>query len=253
MHPVLVQIGGISLYSWGFMLAIAVIISTVGVRYYFVQEGLNPNIVLDIVLITVICGIIGARIAYILLYEWSAFLTDPWAVLTPFSGGISGMVWYGGLIAGFVAFAVILWLRDLPFWRVLDIFAPFVALSYAIARIGCFLSGCCYGKPTQSVLGVVFPYVDSLSRHPTQLYGTAVNLILFLFLVWFYPRRHFSGQIVILYLIGYAVYRFILEFFRVNIIMYGPLSIGQVYSLLLLLVALWLYYWRNRQQRKFWF
>jgi phosphatidylglycerol:prolipoprotein diacylglycerol transferase len=126
-----------------------------------------------------------------------------------------------------------------------DIFAPFLALAYAIVRIGCFLNGCCYGKVSSSAFTVVFPFVDYCSRYPTQLYSSTLNLLLFGFLLWYYPRRKFSGQIFIYYLLGYSEYRFIVEFFRENWVFLGPFSISQAYSLVLLAIGMGLYFLRR--------
>lgn len=250
MHPVFFKIGSISVYSWGFMLAIAVLAAIYGISRLFEREGYAKDMVLDMVIIMVIAGIIGARIGYIITYEWEAFIQNPGSVLSLSGGGIAGLVWYGGLIGGLIPFIIYMRKKELPFWKIADIFAPFLALGYAIVRIGCFLNGCCYGRVTDSMLGVVFPYVDALARHPTQLYSSALNLILFIILIKLYPRRKFSGQVFILYIIGYSIYRFIVEFFRDNLIMYGAISLGQVYTLGLLAVGLILYFWKKFRSEK---
>lgn len=245
MYPVLFHIGSISIYAWGFMLAIAVIISIYGVGKLFEQEGYDKEIVVDMVLLMVVAGVIGSRIAYILVYEWATFISNPLSVFSLGTGGIAGLIWYGGLVGGAIPFFIYMHKKKLPFWVVIDMLAPFIALGYAIVRIGCFLNGCCYGDVTDSACGVVFPYVDAFTRYPTQLYSTALNLLLFAFLIWFYPRRKFSGQVFIYYILGYSLYRFVVEFFRESLIMYGPISLGQVYTLILLGIGIVLYFWRK--------
>ncbi|HZJ84147.1 MAG TPA: prolipoprotein diacylglyceryl transferase [Syntrophomonadaceae bacterium] len=245
MYPVLFKIGNLSIHSWGLMLAIAVLISIYGVSKLFEREGLNKDKVVDMILLMIIAGIIGSRIAYILVYERVLLWTDPLSLFTITSGGISGLIWYGGLVAGAIPFLIYLRRNNWSFWQVADILAPFVALGYAIVRIGCFLNGCCYGAITDSACGVVFPYVDSFTRFPTQIYSSILNFLLFAFLIWLYPRRKFTGQVIIYYILGYSVYRFIIEFFRESIIMYGPITLGQVYTLLLLGIGILLYFWRK--------
>lgn len=247
MHPILIDLGKFKVYSWGFMLAIAVILAIWGISRMFARERYRSEAVLDMVIIMVLAGLLGSRIAYIILYEWQEFLADPGMVLS-LSGGFRGLVWYGALVAGFIAFLIYIWIKNMPFWKIADIFAPFIALGYAIVRIGCFLNGCCYGKVTHSALGVVFPYVDNLTRHPTQLYSSGLNLLLFLYLIWLYPRRKFSGQVFIMYLMGYSVYRFIVEFFRETEVMYGMFTMGQVYTAILFVLALVLYLWRRSKR-----
>ncbi|MGR6835265.1 prolipoprotein diacylglyceryl transferase [Syntrophomonas erecta] len=250
MHPILFKIGNLSIYSWGFMLAIAVLLAIWGISRLFEQEGYNRDMVLDMVILMVVFGIIVARLSYIVVYEWQEFLAHPLSFFSLQNGGISGLIWYGAFLGGFIPFAIYIWHKQLSFWKVTDMFAPFLALGYAIVRIGCFLNGCCYGEITNSVCGVVFPYVDAFTRHPTQLYSSAINLVLFAFLIWFYPRRKFPGQVFLLYLMGYSLYRFIVEFFRFNLITYGPISLGQVYTIGLFIIALVLYLWQRYRYRQ---
>ena len=250
MQPVLISIGKIHVYSWGFMLAIAVIIAIVGISRLFTKEGYQPDMVLDLVILCVLFGIIGGRLAYVFTYEWTEFTAHPLSVFSLQDGGIKGLAWYGGLVGGLIPFVIYLRRKKLSFWAVADMFAPYLALGYALVRIGCFLNGCCYGNITGSAFGVVFPAVDAYSRHPTQLYSSALNVLLFIILIRFYPRRKFSGQVFLLYVIGYAIYRFIVEFFRATEIFVGPLSLGQFYTLGLLLLAILAYYWRKSCHRE---
>lgn len=247
MHPVLLQFGPVKVFAWGFMLALAVIISVIGIGRQLEKEGYQSEIAIDLILLTVICGIIGGRLAYIITYEWADFLRDPWLVLSLREGGIQGLVWYGSLVGGVIPFLVYLRKKQLAVWPIADIFAPYVALGYALVRIGCFLEGCCYGRVTSSWLGMVFPTVDAFSRYPTQLFSSAMNFILFLVLIWLYPRRSFPGQVFISYIIGYGIYRFIVEYFRDSLIMVGPISLGQVYTLVLLAIGIALYHWQKRR------
>ncbi|MEA1961361.1 MAG: prolipoprotein diacylglyceryl transferase [Bacillota bacterium] len=250
MHPILIDFGKIHVYSWGFMLAIAIIVAIIGIGKLFAKEGYNQEDILDIVIATVLFGLLGARLAFVLVYQWQDFLANPAMMFSFKNGGFSGLIWYGAFVGGFGAFLVCLWKKKLPFWNVADMFAPFLALGYAIVRVGCFLNGCCYGRVTESAIGVVFPYVDTFARYPTQLFSTGLNLLLFFFLLWYYPRRRFSGQVFIYYLIGYSVYRFIVEYFRETEIMYGILTLGQVYTLGLFGIALLLYFWRKKNLTK---
>lgn len=252
MYPVLFELGSLKIYSWGFMLAIAVLIAIWGIGRLFDQEGYDRDAVFEMIILMVICGLIGAHAAYIIIYQWDAFLANPMMFFS-IKNGIEGMIWYGGFIGGAIPFVIYLYKKQMSFWKVADMFAPFVALGYALVRIGCFLRGCCYGEITNSLFGVVFPAVDEFVRHPTQLYSSLLNFILFAFLIWFYPRRSFSGQVFLLYLIGYGIYRFVVEFFRETVIFYGMFSLGQIYTLGLMAVALLLYFWQRSRSSRYWF
>ncbi|MDR1159575.1 MAG: prolipoprotein diacylglyceryl transferase, partial [Syntrophomonadaceae bacterium] len=137
----------------------------------------------------------------------------------------------------------------LSFFKSTDILAPFIALSYAIVRIGCFMAGCCYGEKTIAHWGVIFPAVDQSFRYPTQLYSSALNFLLFLVLIFLYPRRKFDGQVFIVYLLGYSVYRFIIEFYRENLITFGAFSLGHIVTFILFVLAIGLYYSFGRRTR----
>lgn len=233
MYPVLFEIGPFKVFAWGLMLAIATIIAWVGISRKFKENDLNTDYVIEMIVLIVFCGILGGRSLYIILYQWQDLMTSPMSVLNV-SRGISGLIWYGSFMGGLLAFFAYVKYRSLPFLKVIDCMAPYVALGYAIVRVGCFLNGCCYGEATTSIIGVVFPYVDQLHRYPTQLFSSALNLIIFGILIKLYPRRSFDGQVFSLYLILYALYRFIVEFFRVNTIYIGPFSWAQIFALGLL-------------------
>jgi phosphatidylglycerol:prolipoprotein diacylglycerol transferase len=245
LHPVLISIGDFNLYSWGFMLAVSVILAIFGIGRLLEREGFDREIVLDLAILTVISGIVGGRLAYMLIYEWPELISNPLSLFYLTDGGISGLVWYGGLLGGFLAFVIYLMVKRISFWPIADMFSPFVALGYCLVRVGCFLNGCCYGKPTASIFGVVFPFGEAVTRHPTQLYSSLAGLLIFLFLMWFLPKRKFNGQVFILFLILYSVYRFFLEFLRENAAMYGPFSTSQSYSVFLFAAAVVLYLWRK--------
>jgi len=245
VYPILLNLGRIKVYSWGFMLAFAVLLAVLGITKIFKEEEYEPDHVLDMVLLLVVTGLLGSRLAYIAMYEWQDFLAHPTIFFGLTDGGFSGLVWYGGFTASVLAAIIYIRMRGYSFWKMADIFAPYLAMSYAIVRIGCFLNGCCYGKASDAPCTVVFPLVDNLSRYPTQLYSSAVNFLLFAFLLWYYPRRKFSGQIFAFYLLGYAIYRFIIEFLRENTIFWGPFSISQAYSLIIFIVGIGLYIWRK--------
>ncbi len=248
MHPILLEIGKINVYAWGFMLAVAVIVAVVGITRIFDAKGYEKDFALDLIIIMVVSGLFGARLLYVLIYQREMFFNDP-LIFFSFQGGFYGLVWYGGFFGGLIACIIYTFKKKQSFWEIADILAPFAALGYAIVRIGCFLNGCCYGKVTDSIFGVVFPYIDLLPRHPTQLYSSTANILIFFFLLWFLPRKKFGGQVLLIYLMSYSIYRFIVEFFRADLVMYGPLSTSQTYSVVLFVTAVILYWWKRRENK----
>ena len=122
MLPTLFEIGPITVNAWGFMLALAVIISIYGVGRLFEREGYDKEMVLDLTLLMVVAGVIGSRLAYVAVYEWQEFLNNPMVIFGFHEGGIAGLIWYGGLIGGFIPFAIYVWKKKLDFWKLLDMF-----------------------------------------------------------------------------------------------------------------------------------
>lgn len=227
MYPVLWEIGPFRVYSWGFALALATILAWIGISRRFKEQRLNPDYVIEMLVAMVICGVLGGRVMYIILYQWQELMADPATVLD-ISRGISGLVWYGSFIGGFLAFLICILYRKLPLMLVTDIESPYLALGYAIVRVGCFMNGCCYGKVTDSAWGVIFAHGGLLPRYPTQLFSSALNLIIFAILWRLYRQRRFDGQVFSVYLMLYAVYRFLVEFWRENSIYFGIFSYAQL-------------------------
>ena len=178
------------------------------------REGFETDKIINLFFWVLISGFVGGRILYILV-EWEYFLNEP--LRTIFSRG--GFDFYGGFI---LAFAVGIWQirrKGLNIWRTTDIFAPAVVIAHAISRIGCFLNGCCYGRPTNSWLGVSFP-LDSLAGSvgrpliPIQLFSSLSLFIIFAILLTLKPYKKFDGQLFWVYVLLYGVTRSIIEIFR---------------------------------------
>jgi phosphatidylglycerol:prolipoprotein diacylglycerol transferase len=152
-----------------------------------------------------------------------------------------GLVFYGGAIFAFLAALVYMKKAVLPLLDTLDLLVPFVALGHAIGRIGCFLNGCCFGRPACGFFGAVFQ--DGIPRIPTQLYSSLLLLCLFLYLKARLERRKFRGQVAYSYLMLYPAGRIFMELLRgdnavaVSVLGMG-LSFSQLVSLLLLLIGI---------------
>jgi phosphatidylglycerol:prolipoprotein diacylglycerol transferase len=133
----------------------------------------------------------------------------------------------------------------------MDVLAPALILAQGIGRIGCFMSGCCFGRPTELPWSVTFNNPNTLapigvSLHPTQLYHSFANFTVFFILFFLIvKRKHFTGQIVCLYLCLYSIARFFLEFFRgdAKIHLAGPLNLTQGISFIIFLTGFFLYWW----------
>lgn len=222
MHPILLRIGGFTLPTYGLFLALALLAGLGVAMRLGRREGLGSDRVLDLSVWLIVAGLIGAKI-YMILTGW---MTAPLRFSDIFS--LSTLEAGGGFYGGFIGAALVaVWYvkhNRLPFFRVFDAFAPAVALGQAIGRIGCFMAGDDFGKPApHSPLAVVFTsqYAHQMTGtplnvpiYPVQLFESFLTLIIFLILIWFYPRKRRDGQIFVMYLMLYAVARFFLEYYR---------------------------------------
>ena len=215
MHRVLFQIGGLTVYSYGVMLAVGFIVATVVARHRFKLQYKNPDIILDFVLAAVVGGIVGARLFYV-IGNWSEFSGHLGKIFTI---NMSGLVFYGGLILGLaLVVAVGLW-KKVRFWSIMDLAGLTIPLALAFGRVGCFLNGCCYGKPATTLpfLGVTFPTaIPAVPRYPTQLFELVLDVALFSLLWWKKDSFARDGTVFWLFAGGYGLIRFSLEFLRAH-------------------------------------
>ncbi len=248
MKPILYELGSITIYSYGLFMALGILAATIWLVQKVKKEGKSTEFIFDCVLIGVVLGILGARLFFVFLYERSYYLANPLQILNLQQGGLA---FYGGFVLGLVGILFYLYRKGISVTYFLDLAAPATALGYAIARLGCFMRGCCYGKPTTVTWGVVFPIVDGLKRHPTQLYSVLAGLIIFIILVWIMKRgARFPGQIFSLFLIFYGISRAVIEFYRENVQLSGGPIEAVLAALFLAVIGGLCYYLLSRKERK---
>lgn len=248
MHPVLFQLGGLRVYSYGFFVALGLLVATWWLAKKVKKKGGSLQFVIDLALLVLVAGIVGARLAYIILYDPYFYITHPWHILMLQEGGLA---FYGAFVSGLVVAFFYLRKAQVPFLSFLDLASPSVALGYAVARIGCFLNGCCYGRPTSLPWGVVFPAVDGLTRHPTQLYSLLAGLVIFLVLEYLTPRARFRGQIFSMFLVLYGLSRAGIELLRENPQLSGGAGMAALAAFTLAVGGGLLYLYRARRPGEF--
>ncbi len=220
MFPELFRIGTFPINTYGVLLAFGMMLALFVAARLAARDGLPRERIYDLGLWTLIGGLIGSKILMV--------LTEENVQLFSLDFLRSGGVYYGGFLGGFFALVLLVRWYKLPFWKVADAVAPGVALGQAFGRQGCFAAGCCWGKPTDSALGVHFtdhaheftgvpiygPDGADLYLHPTQLYESITMLLVFGILFAIHRKKRFDGQVLIAYGIIYGIARFIIEFFR---------------------------------------
>lgn len=182
----------------------------------------------------ILSGIVGAKLFDIIFFEWDLFLADP--VQTLLSG--SGWMFYGALLSGVAGGVFYLHLKGIPIFAPMDVTAFSFMVAHSIGRLGCFLSGCCYGHYTDSMTGIMFPG-HTFRVHPTQLYES-IPLFSAFIVLWFLRKRIVKpGIIFVIYLFFYSLLRFLVEFYREDAYSYGilDLSPSQYISLFLFMAA----------------
>ncbi len=231
MHPILVKIGPIQLYTYGALLATAFVAGIYVAMRSAEKEGIKPEFIADLGILIILSSIVGARLFYIIFYDFKNTLENPRGLFTLQQ---TGLVFYGGLILAVAAGVGFCIRRKVSVPVLMDVAAPSVALGQAIGRIGCFMSGCCYGAPTSAVWGVNFPHLD-YARHPTQIYESLATFTIFLGLMFFRKRATRVGQVMWLYIVTYTIVRFTLEFFRGDNPLFAfGLTISQIVSIVAL-------------------
>ncbi len=256
MHPILIRFGPVTLYSYGLMLVIA-FLATIGLarqatRHMPTERAvLSCDEIVDFASWSLLGGILGGRLFYVLL-QWEFFREIPSEIPAIWHGGL---VWYGGFAGG--VFAAWLYVRAKPIsmLRAVDQMIPFATLGHAIGRVGCFLNGCCYGRPTQAWWGVVFPgHIDRVI--PVQVIE-AILLTVLCAVLWRVQSMTTSparaepgaggwrqlvtpaGGVFACYLVGYGLLRFGLEFLRGDQpVWLAGLTLQQVISLVLIAVGI---------------
>lgn len=214
MKPILFEFWGISIKGYGTMIAIGICAAIILLSYRCKKKGFDEDSILNMTLITIICGILGGKILFIIT-EYKTLLKEPMELIKNFG---YGFVIYGAIIGGALAIYFYTKKKNLDVLKFLDLVIPCVALAQGFGRIGCFLAGCCYGAVTKLPIGVAFKnslYVcDGLLRHPTQLYSSLFNFLLAAFLLWYDKNNKKDGRVFAMYLLIYGVGRYLVEFLR---------------------------------------
>lgn len=259
-------LGRVAVTSYGVMMVAAFLAGNYVMRRRLGELDRDPRFADDVMLAALLGGLVGAKLHYVVL-RWATEGADPFALL--FSR--AGLVWYGGLFGGAAA---VVWLArrrgvSVPFTT--ELVAPALALGYGLGRVGCFLVGDDYGRPTDSWIGVAFPEgsppttAGSLRRHfgvelpasmpdaevlsvyPTQLFEAAAAFVVFAVLWRLRNHRHAAGWLFSVWLVLAGVERFFVEILRVKDDRFlGPISSAQILSVGLVLLGGWLW-WRLRR------
>ncbi len=239
MHPMLFKYGFIEIRFYGLMYVVAILVATYIIKQEVVRKaiGLSADDVVNFVTWTVIAGVVGARIYYV-LFTLDYYMANPVEIPAIWHGGLAI---HGGLIGGASAAWIYLRRHGVLFWRMADAVAPAIILGQTFGRFGNFMNGDAHGMPTAMPWGIVFPpgsiagsQFPGIPLHPAMLYEMSINFCIFLFL-WLSLRKrgHKDGFIFAAYIALYSSGRFVVEGFRADSLMLGPIRIAQLVSALI--------------------
>lgn len=250
MHNDLLSIGAFTLHTYGLMTAIGIIAAYCTAEYRAKKNRLDDSKIFWLVIWCLVFGYAGSKILYWITILPS-IIEDPSVMLRTIA---DGWVVYGGIIGGVLGGFLFCRRHKLPTLKYFDIAIASVALAQGFGRIGCFFAGCCYGLETTGSFAVVFTHSNfapnGVALIPTQLISSALDFLLFAFLVLIYRRKKYiPGQCMAMYLICYSGGRFVLEFFRGDLIRgsVGVISTSQFISIFTMIAGIALLYFVNKR------
>jgi len=215
VHPVLFEIGGLTVNTYGVMIALGFLAALALAVVEGRRVGIEAHSLVDLCFWVLISGLLGGHLLFAVV-NIKTYLAEPLRFLQFWRGGV---VWYGGLLGGIAGGAVFLRIKQLPFWKAADIGMPAITVGLLFGRFGCLSAGCCYGKPTDLPWAVIYPGSSQLAPpgvplHPSPLYEALMLVGLFVLLTWLRQRKRYHGQIFVLQLFYYGIGRFLLEILR---------------------------------------
>lgn len=253
--PVAIYLGSLSIHWYGLMYLLGFTLFMLLGRYrikHNPQAGLNNKILDDLLFYGMLGVILGGRLGHVLFYQFDYYLQQPLEILAVWKGGMS---FHGGFLGVIAAMAILARKFKLQWLAVTDFIAPLVPLGLGAGRIGNFINAELWGRPTDVSWGMVFPNVDTLPRHPSQIYEFALEGVVFFVLLWIYSAKPKPvGAVSGMFLIGYGVFRSVAEFFRepedgfMGVLTLG-VSMGQWLSLPMIIAGIWMIAWANKKQK----
>ncbi len=251
IDPILLEFGPIRLSWYGLMYVFGFAASYLLVRYQMKKKDfdISKPEVENLFFYLIIGLMVGARLGYVLFYNLELYLADPFEIFAIWHGGMS---FHGGLIGVLIVGILFSWRNKKSFWRIADLMIVTVPIGLGLGRIGNFINGELYGRVTQVPWGMIFPKDGPLPRHPSQLYESALEGgVLFLILWLIKDKKLPAGGLLALFLFLYGIFRSFVEFFREPDhqlgFVFGPFTMGQVLSALMIVGGMILFIFLRRR------
>lgn len=245
--PIAFSIGSIDVHWYGVLIATAILIGTYLAIKEAEKQGINPDHFFNLVLIILPSAFIGARLYYV-IFRWDYYSQYLLEIPAFWHGGLAI---HGGILGGLLGGLLFLKRYRLHFWQSADIIAPSLILGQAIGRWGNWINQEAYGYEVDPAVVPWAMYIDGAYRHPTFLYESLWNLLVFGFLLWLRRRRGIRwGDVALSYLALYSLGRFFIEGFRTDSLMLTPsLRVAQLVSVIGILLGFGLLFYRHRRKK----
>lgn len=227
---ILFYVGGFPIHLFGLTIATGIIVGFIVMLKEAKRKGLNQDKLMDLGLYSLILGIIGARLNYVLAFNPSYYMQNPKEIFMINQGGLSIQ---GALILGSIFALWYMRKKQIPIGKTMDAFAPGLILGQAIGRVGCDVFGIAMAKTWFWGINI-----EGQLLHPVQMYEMILNYVLFLVLWNKRKDVKYDGQLFIIYIIGFSLNRFIVEFFRTNPKIFGSISIAHIFSIITIILGL---------------
>lgn len=253
LDPIAFYLGPLPVRWYGLLMGAAFFLGTYLARHHVKRMGYDPDHVLNMVVWIIPAAILGARLYYV-TFEWANYQDNLWRIFAVWEGGLAI---HGGLIGGILAGIIYVRKHGLPVLAFADACMPSVILGQAIGRWGNFFNQEAHGGVVSAEFMSHFPafireqmFIQGNYYHPTFLYESAWNLLVFIFLMWMlYRFKQFDGQVMFSYMILYSLGRYFIEGLRTDSLMLGDFRVAQLISLLLIVagIILYIYTWRRNK------
>ncbi len=256
MYPVLIEFYGLSIHSYGAMLALAFIVGISLATKEAIRTGVDPEMLLNLTFWILISAILGSRLFHCAVF-YPQYLNDPLRIFKLWEGGL---VFYGGFIGSTLVIIIYSKLHKLNFWQLADITIPSAMLGLMFGRIGCTLAGCCFGKACgpDFMFGITFTHplglgIKNVPLYPVQPLSAVTALIIFIILWLYRKRKRFHGELLAIGLFIYSITRSLIEILREDprgFVDIGPLALSesQVVSIFMLLFSIFIFIWIRPKQ-----
>ena len=245
--PIAIHLGAFGIHWYGLMYLVG-FLAFLGLGQWQIKRrtwhGWTNTMLDDALFFGALGVILGGRLGYVFFYQSSYFVQHPIEIFAVWQGG---MIFHGGFLGVLVAMWVFARKYQVKWLSIMDFVAPLVPIGLGAGRMGNFINGELWGRPTNSDFGMVFPQVDNLLRHPSQLYEFGLEGIVLFLMLWLYSAKpRTTGAISAIFLIGYGSFRFLAEFTRepdgyLGLLSMG-LSMGQWLSLPMVILGMAMYW-----------